>query len=228
MAMEMPHIEINNQSMPPTTPLCRDWLYEHWESGSVGNVCYHTVPCLSCRMNKEHRLEHKRWEPYICVECHNRMLRDGHFVIDVLHNFTQELCKKRYSEEEFFIRLDHILKTLKSKNIITHHTFHFDHYMRKHVNNTNFHIEIFHRGAEGHYPPHDAADRGVCLDHGSYYHQLRVGLPQDDKHTYISNPCTERHYRTCDFSIEDCCVAEDPPKVTKQEYLPKEHFKWEC
>jgi len=164
----------------------------HWEENWVEPVVhYNTISCLICRGIREHRTYRRDWEHFICRECRNRMHRNGTFVIEALHNIVQRLSEKRYSEEEFFIRLDHILKTLKVENLVI-----------------NYKINFGPLIGDG------CATFCTSVAHWFYVEILNPMIKTDVMRTYS-------------FSVEKCCVVEPLPEQIKQEYLPKEHFKWE-
>jgi len=133
------------------------------------------------------------------------MLKDGLFIIKTLHDIIYNLSEKRYPEEEFFIRIDHILKTLRLDGIILNHKFNFllssISVRDGRAEMDNFHIEIVLNA-----PTRDLRIRGIKPYYGEY------GQPT---------------LRTESFSVESCCVPEPREERAKQEYLPKEHFKWE-
>jgi len=178
-----------------------------WDVAKSEVNCY-TTSCLIC--HRARQLSHRQavWNNFICPECRYKMLRDGIFIIESLHNIVQDLSRKRYQEEDFFIRLDHTLKTLKIDHIIVNYKFNFSQYIN--YKEPSFYIEL-----ELNPPTRD----------------LRmIGIPDSSR----SDPATFREkvptsaLRTYSFSVEACCIPVQPPERTKREYLSKEHFKWEC
>ena len=130
--------EWDNILKEPMLPSSQSWdVSASWDvAGDVyeyGEVCCYTTLCLVCHKTRQQTYRPAAWDIFICPECRYRILRDGMLVVEYLHSIIQDLSRKRYREEDFFIRLDHILKTLKIDHLIVDYNFEFSNCTRKFV-----------------------------------------------------------------------------------------------